>query len=313
MNALFQDIVHDLRSKRLLPVAALLAVALVAAPVALLKLSSQGSGEGSEPAAAVDGAAGGGPSAADLAALLALEETPVAGSSNLGVFKSKNPFRPHGLKLGDDAEKLASEIEESLSSLLPGDGGSGGGGDTSLSLTTESKSTGSVSTGGGETSEPSGGGGGGEPATKPVLYKFVVDVKFGRTGEEKTQKGLGMLSMLPSERTPLLVYLGVTSTQKTAVFMLDSELSQSGEGRCMPSVTECSFVYMRPTDDRDEHVFADERGREYTLELVRIRRVKIDAKDGGGGEAKTSRRSRDAEGEDEPRAFRPPQLVDLAE
>jgi len=73
---------QDLREKRLWPVALLLAVALVAVPVLLLK----GTPEQAPPPVA---SAGKGPAIP----LVASDQTSIAGSSELGSFDSKDPFR----------------------------------------------------------------------------------------------------------------------------------------------------------------------------------------------------------------------------
>ena len=73
---------QDLREKRLWPVALLLAVALIAVPVLLLK----GTPEQAAPAVA---AIGKGPALP----VVASDSTSIAGSSKLGSFDSKNPFR----------------------------------------------------------------------------------------------------------------------------------------------------------------------------------------------------------------------------
>src|SRR5918998_729408 len=81
----FADVWSELREKRLWPVAALLGVGLIAAPVLLLK------GKPEPPApetASVD---------ATSAQVPAIDPDPssLAGSSRLGAFGEKNPFRPH--------------------------------------------------------------------------------------------------------------------------------------------------------------------------------------------------------------------------
>jgi len=106
-------------------------------------------------------------------------------------------------------------------------------------------------------------------------YTYVIDVEFGQTGNERTRKGVRRLRILPSDRNPVVVFLGVSSDLERAVFLIDSRVSQSGEGACRPSVKSCTFLYLRERDDRDEQFLTDDQGREYHLKLLDIRRVEV--------------------------------------
>src|SRR5262245_46512405 len=67
------------------------------------------------------------------------------------------------------------------------------------------------STGGGTT----GGSGGGTP-TQTAQYRYVADVTFAANGHKRHIKGLERLDMLPSESSPLLLFLGVRSEEHTS-------------------------------------------------------------------------------------------------
>ena len=84
----------------------------------------------------------------------------------------------------------------------------------------------------------------------------------------------------------------MTADGSTAVFLVDSKLSQTGEGSCKPSVDTCSFVYLRAEDTRDEHFFADEDGTEYSLRLLAVEQKPIRAK--SARSSKRRPRARDA-------------------
>jgi hypothetical protein len=49
--------------------------------------------------------------------------------------------------------------------------------------------------------------------------------------------------------------------------MVDSRLSQGGEGRCVPKDSLCTFLELKPTASQDEHHFRDADGNEYLLRL----------------------------------------------
>ena len=85
------------------------------------------------------------------------------------------------------------------------------------------------------------------------------------------------LGLIPSRKLPLLMYLGVTADHTTAVFMIDSRLSQGGEGKCAPKASLCTFLELRPTPEQDEHHFRDADGNEYLLRLRRLVRTTASA------------------------------------
>ena len=262
MTDLLHDLFDDLREKRLLPVALVLLAALVAVPLVLMKpggdepASDSAAGATPAPQSAVVGAVGGGPSE----------------GSDLGFFDSKDPFKS-GVKVkrpgaGNGVAQLVNPP-----ATLPGATGSG--------------PVGAAPTGGG----PSGGAPKDlvppntvtqkTPSTTPRLrrvrrdYMYVVDVKFGQTGSERTRKGVKRLSILPNDRNPVVIVLGVAADAKRAVFLVDSRASQSGEGACRPSVKSCTFLYLRREDDRDEQFLTDDQGREYHLTLLGIRKIEL--------------------------------------
>mgnify|MGYP006170087347 CR=1 FL=1 len=49
--------------------------------------------------------------------------------------------------------------------------------------------------------------------------------------------------------------------------LVDSRLSQGGEGRCVPKDSLCTFLELSTSPDRDEHHFRDADGNEYLLRL----------------------------------------------
>ena len=118
-----------------------------------------------------------------------------------------------------------------------------------------------------------------EPTSPPATdYSYAADIQFGLVNDLKRYASVQRLGLLPSRQLPLLMYLGVTADHSTAVFMVDSRLSQGGEGRCVPKASLCTFLEMRPTADRDEHHFRDADGNEYLLRLRRL--VRTTAEDG---------------------------------
>src|SRR5918992_1193280 len=92
-------------------------------------------------------------------------------------------------------------------------------------------------------------------------------------------KGMERLDMLPSQASPLLLFLGVTASGGNAVFLVDSTLDTAGEGRCKPSRSECAFLYLGAGS---EHEFVNDEGDSYQLKVDEIRKVKVGEKPSAG-------------------------------
>ena len=288
MKIFLLDLWHDLRQKRLAPVAVVLLLGLVAVPVLLAKPAKS---PGPAPVA------GAGMKQSDRDALAALTKVKlgddeIGKGSTLGVFDPDNPFKP---------PKGAIKKDDVLAGAAgPGDaaGTPGGtaGGDTSLD-------GGSLGGGvGGDVPGVTPPGTGGGTTTTTTVYKYVVDVTFSANGRTRRLKGLEQLDMLPNESAPLLIFMGVTSKGADAVFLVDSTLEAAGEGRCKPSAEECAFAYVGAGA---EYVFTEEDGDTYTLKIDEIRKVKVDtsAKSAKGAKANASVGPH--------RRFVPPILADL--
>ncbi len=298
MRDLVSNAWHDLRENRLWPLALILALALVAVPVVLLK----GAPKQAPPPVA---ATGKGPTVP----LVAGDQTGIAGSSKLGSFNSKDPFRslaerPRtpgsgevgvtpdasagaeaglGSDLGPDSETGSTAAGGGPAS---GESGSGGGGSASPS--------GGGGSGSGSSREPSSGSGGsgsgGTPSpADPKFYEYAAEVDFGRIGNERRYRDVRALDSLPSERNPVVVYLGQTRENESA-FLVNQAIGQRGEGNCVPNKIDCSIVYLRPRRDQDDHYFGPPP-REYHLKLIAVRR-KLDGRDPSARSSATSSESR---------------------
>lgn len=258
MKDFLLDLLHDLREKRMAPVAIVLLVALVAVPLVLTK-PGDGDGKAEEPAADQATAAEAG---SGQGLVQTVEEGPSAGDSDLSVFHPKDPFKSAvRARRPGPRDGVAQLVSPSVGSSSPGIGS-------------------------GSAPAPSGGGGANvsPPSTTPSpgvvrrvtkAYTYVVDLRFGPTGDERLRRGVRRLGILPSDRDPLVVFLGVSSDARRAVFMVDSRASQSGEGTCRPSLKTCTFLYLRAEQDHDEQFVSDATGREYHMTLLDIRRVEV--------------------------------------
>lgn len=322
MTSFALGVIEDLRSRTLWPVALLLLVALVAVPIVLLEpakdvpppppraatsASPVGSGLPS-PEEALQGAG------KPLASLAVLNR-----SSDLASFDVKNPFKP--LEALDDLVSdgtLALGAQAAAATGL-GTSSDGGGGSTH-----ESGSTGGGGQTGGGPSDSGGtpdGGGARAPSPEPSpeptptdpveperRLTYAADVTFDGLGPARRYRNLPRLSMLPSQESPLLVFLGIGASGNNAVFLVDSTLQAvNGEGACKPSPTECATLSIEPGE---EQTFIDEQDRTYLLRIEQIRELPVSEVAEREG-ARGSARAGAAVGGGRPmRVFLPP-LIDL--
>ena len=292
MKTFLLDIWHDLRAKRLWPVAVVLLAGIVAVPFVLAKKAEEPTVTAPAPAAEAEAPKADGP--AELAQVK-LEELGQGTGSSLSSFKDpSNPFAPPRKVL----EKISAEAD---GSGAPAEGGSGGdatvkGGSLGGGASADEApaDTGSGGSGGGSTSGGDTGGGigdtgetgdtgdtgdtpappvdGGEKTTT-VNYTYVADVTFRANNRRRKIKAMEKLDILPDRANPLLIFLGVTENAGNAVFLVDSTLAAAGEGTCKPSNSNCAFLYLGPGS---EHEFTNDEGDSYTLRVDEIRRVKLD-------------------------------------
>ena len=300
MKIFLLDIWHDLRAKRLWPVALVLAAALVAVPVLMSKSSETPPAPAPDTAVKAD--------AAEKSELAALAEVKLAEAddprgSTLGVFNPDDPFVPPKAIAKRSRQGASTSAASTIESQAAGGPSTGAG--ASSGATEPSTGGGSTpSSGGGYTGggTPDSGGdnGGGQTTTS---YKYVVDVTFSANGRTRQLNGLEKLDMLPNQAAPLLIFMGVTPKGSDAVFLVDSTLTAAGEGRCQPNADECAFALIGAGS---EHVFTDEDGDTYELRVDEIRKVEIGARSSKSGKGATADAAVGPR-----RRFVPPVLADL--
>jgi hypothetical protein len=285
------DIWADLRDRRLWPVAALLLLALVAVPVVLVKPAEEAPTQAATPTPASSP----GDPLAKQSMVKAFEAKPLVAISKLDQFTAKDPFKP----LEQLKPLSASNVVAVTQNGSGASGGSSGGGATAPSS-------------GGGSSPPSsgimptpGGGGGGTKPTPPKKFTYVVDLSFRDGKDIQRFHSFDRLGMLPSETSPLLVYLGVDGTGSQAAFLVDSTLTASGEGQCRPSASSCGVVYLEPGE---KETFTDGQGHTYQMVLDQIRKVVVSSK---ASRAKTDKSDKAKTADQQPRRFVFPALIDL--
>ena len=254
------DVYYDLRDRRLLPLVALVVVAILAVP--FLLGDSQESVE-----------------APGLGGVESTEGQPTGGSS-LTVVKSTPGLRDYRkrLKARSPSDPFVQKYTgvpptSQLKSVESEGGGSGGGSSVDpVEAAAESVVGGSSDGGsspsvevppadGGSGSGGSGGNGGGHSGGHPAkggddlddddrLYAYRPDVRFGvaGSGELRKYEDLPMASLLPKEN-PVLIFIGGTEDGSQVVFDVSADVAYVlGEGKCVGGRKSCELLFMRAGD-----------------------------------------------------------------
>lgn len=262
-----QDVYYDLKDRHLLPVAAVLVVAIIAVPIAI----SQSSGsEGSE--ASETGVAGA------TASTSPSQATQLVAKSSPGLrdyhrrlkqLRAKDPFVQQytGPETGSSSsESSGSEIEPEGSSVRSEPVLEEGPTYTPTSPSSET--------------EPNT-----EPATgAPTYFSSAIDVRVtavGATSNESSgnndqpdvRHNLPELTMLPSRQTPALVYMGSTKDGKKALMLVSSDVDAIfGDAKCVLGSERCELLAMEP--NLPETVVFGGAEKTYKIELRKIHLVK---------------------------------------
>jgi hypothetical protein len=252
LRALWDELVE----RRLWPVAILLAAALVAVPLLLSKPAKTAS----PPAPAPLGSSTSSPSVQFQPAVSTEGKKSSEIQKDLRSFQRKNPFTPQGLTAPTSTGTTGTAVPTTVA------GTASAGGSSSSSGSSTSTPTGSSGTG---TSTPTGSATP-KTKTKTLYWQYTVDVRFGKTGKEDA-KTLTDFRALPGSDNPVIVFMGVKSDGKTAVFLVSAKATTVGDGKCAPTDTECTFLYMKKGDKQTIEA-VDSKGAitDYTLELKKV-------------------------------------------
>jgi hypothetical protein len=249
----FGDVVYDLRSRGLLPIAILLVVAMVAVPVVISRGSS------ATPASSLQPTAG---------AVEAAPETKTAVVSydpgirdyrkRLDDLSPKNPFRQQFAQSAAKASQLNSTVTTPAATGTS-DGSSGSSG---------------TSTGSAVPVETGGGSGKGKKKHKasPTTYSYSVTVMAGDVNTALTPfPNVPALTPLPGQTTPVVVYYGLSSDNAKALFLVSNKVNQlTGPGTCLPAPDDCSLLALGAGQSEDLVYGLD--GKTYRIVVAEIKR-----------------------------------------
>jgi hypothetical protein len=272
--AVLADLYYDLRDRRLLPLVALVLVAIVATPFLL----SQGSDE-TEPIPVPP-------------AIQALKESDGHRTASLTVVEAKPGLRDYRKRLRHRTplDPFRSFGKPSLKGARLGNGSEGKGGGssgssaplTSTSTTvketkdkTTTKTTTTTTDGSGGGSKGDGGstaGGGTQTSIYLIDVQISTATESGVSVQPLERLNVQPLTPLPGQDTPVVTYLAAGSGGTKALFSVSKEVSGVfGEAKCVSGTETCEVVELEP-DFPVTFVYGPSQDR-YRIKLLKIHPV----------------------------------------
>jgi hypothetical protein len=250
------DIYYDLKERHLLPLVAILLVALVALPI-VLSQSSESEAEETGTAIATPS------TVTPSSSLVVAKAAPGLRDYHrrLGNRTARNPFKPQGSSAAESQAEGPTSVEEV--------------------------------TIGGEPEEISSGGEGGQPAPAPgsdgeppsggqlKYYSWTIDVRVTpvSSGKDKPEASvrhnLPEMTMLPSRSVPALTFVGVTKDEKNAVMLVSDKVTGLfGDATCTVGSEACQLIVLQP--EIPETVVYGADSRTYRIELIKVSLTETD-------------------------------------
>jgi len=259
------DLFHDLRDRRLLPLIALVLVAIVTVPFLL--------GNDSEEAL---------PTPESLGVIEELKAE-AADPASLTVVEAKPGLRDYRKRLRGRTptdpfvQRYTAPVLKGADLPEPSKGEAGSSSSSSETTTTtvktddgDSVTVTETDTGGGDSGGASpgsppqngdgdGGSGGGDAAPDDqgiVLYSFAIDVKIVKTSGEGSERETDEPTVkhrvlpttpLPGKKAPVVTYMGISPKTKKPTFLVSPEVTAMfGEGKCAAGTDVCQLVELEP-------------------------------------------------------------------
>ncbi len=262
------DLYYDLRERHLLPLVAILAVAIVAVPIVLSQ--SSGSETPEEEAIAIAT-----PSSVETPqGVLVAKSAPGLRDYDrrLRRLRAKDPF-------GHEDASAATEVSSSNA------GGEAEAAPGESSATPPPSSSEPSAPSSAAPSENSG-----EPTPGPgnlTYFSYAIDVRVvtggaqssgsggDSSGNSTVRRNLPELTMLPSRDAPAAVYMGSTKDGKKALMLISSNVQAIfGDGKCVLGSDSCELLAMEP--GLPETFVYGGAGRTFKIELQKIHLVTTD-------------------------------------
>jgi hypothetical protein len=244
------DLVRDMRDRHLLPLVAVAALAIVAVPLLLANSAPELTGtEGTTGIPVTDSAEP--PQLMVVADRSGLRDY----RKRLSHLEEKNPFRQHfaspdlrGSQLGGPASGTTATVPTAPAPPAP----------SAPTFSTGSDGPPPITDGDPIVDVPTGGGPGGDTQVnvETEYVSYEIDVKVARPSQRAGQdrkprvsirRGVSELQMLPSEKSPVVVFMGVSADREKALFLVSERVnSVFGDVRCMVGSESCQLLMLEP-------------------------------------------------------------------
>ena len=264
--AFLADLFYDLRDRRLLPLVALVVVAIAAVPILLggdteeLSVTAAGAG-------AVEALEAGG---AKTSSLTVVEATPGLRDYRKRL-RGRVPTDPFVQRFTKPAPSGASGSEASSSSAGAGESSTPGPSAVSVEVEEPDEAAGGAP-------GPGGGGTGKNDPAAPGLHFFGLrpDVRFGVSGSGSlsSYEDMPIGQALP-KRDPVVVFLGVSEDGKRAAFHVSDEVGLvRGPGDCTGGNQNCDLLFLRAGQAVD--LLTGAPNRDFRLAVDSVNFVEVD-------------------------------------
>lgn len=256
------DLYYDMRDRRLLPLIALVVVAIAAVPFLLGDSETEVPPPVAEEGAVAEGAAG-----ADGATLAVVEATPGLRDYKKRL-KRRSPTDPFVQKY------TAVPPEAKLESVGPGSGGGGGEEEVSVTVTERGTSDGSPGGGGGTAPKP-GGGSGSAGSGDRTFYAYRPNVRFGiaGSGELTNYRHLDFGKPLP-KRNPVILFFGVSEGGDRVAFDVSPEVQLvKTKGRCIGGHRSCGTLILK--EGQAATILTGKPNRSFRLKITGIDFIEV--------------------------------------
>ncbi|HEY7456286.1 MAG TPA: hypothetical protein VH703_03335 [Solirubrobacterales bacterium] len=245
------DVYYDLRDRRLLPLIALVAVAIVATPLLLGDKS-----ETTQPPQAAGAIEVLKEASEEHSTLTVVEARPGLRDYRKRL-RGRTPTDPFVQRYTQSVLKGAELNEQQSKSSTDGEGGES-------TSTTDGGSIGGKSGGGSgggapaDGGETGGGGSGGGKQTGPILYTFAVNLTIvhssgseaegdKKKGEPDERKRVLPTTVLPGKKTQVVTYLGLSPKTRKPLFLVSDKVTGVfGDGKCISGTDSCQLIELEP-------------------------------------------------------------------
>jgi hypothetical protein len=237
---LLADLYYDLHDRRLLPLVALVLVAIVAAPFLL----SADSEEATPPPVAGISAV---PNTATGAARLTVVEAKPGLRDYRKRLKGRTPTDPFKQRYSGPIRK-GGQLQEEPTTSEPVSTPGGEATTTSPPVTSEVPPSSSP--------PPDGGAGNGKPPSVE-LFTFAIDVQIAHTettkaggrkmGKPTIKRGVLPTTPLPGEKAPVVTYMGLAPKGKSLLLMVSNNVKTIlGDAKCLSGTDTCQLLEVEP-------------------------------------------------------------------